>query len=225
MLAPKTTAHASPHHGEKRMFWQRRLSHVSLKVLEILPTVTDAAKMAGKCDCVSCIKCKLARKPFTPNTTSSTAEPLELVNSDICGPLETSIRGGQYMLLVIDEATNHTDEYILKYKSEALEKFKEWNALREKEWGTQVKRFCTDGGGDYTSQKFAEYLKSEGILKETTTPYTPQSNGVIEWANRTIMQRVRWMLDDAGLSVKYWAFAVSVAVYLKNPHSDTLSGW
>jgi hypothetical protein len=76
MLAPKTTAHVSPHHGEKRMFWQRRLSQVSLKVLEIMPTVTDAAKMARKCDCVSCIKCKLARKPFTPNTTSSTAEPL-----------------------------------------------------------------------------------------------------------------------------------------------------
>ena len=30
------------------------------------------------------------------------------------------------------------------------------------------------------------------------------------------MERVRCMLDDAGLSKKYWAFAVSVAVYLKN---------
>ena len=120
------------------------------------------------------------------------------------------------MLLFIDDATRHLDEYILKYKSEALEKFKEWKALREKESGKQVKRFRTDGGGEYTSKKFAEYLKSEGILKETTTPYTPQSNGVVERANRTIMERVRCMLDDAGLSKKYWAFAVSVAVYLKN---------
>jgi hypothetical protein len=79
-----------------------------------------------------------------------------------------------------------------------------------------VKRFRTDRGGEYTSKKFAEYLKSEGILKETTTPNTPQSNGVVERVNRTIMERVRCMLDDAGLSKKYWAFAVSVAVYLKN---------
>jgi len=120
------------------------------------------------------------------------------------------------MLLFIDDATRHTDEYILKCKSEALEKFKEWKALREKESGKQVKRFRTDGGGEYTSKKLAEYLKSEGILKETTTPYTPQSNGVVERANRTIMECVRCMLDDAGLSNKYWAFAVSVAVYLKN---------
>jgi len=104
----------------------------------------------------------------------------------------------------------------LKYKSEALEKFREWKTLREMEWSKQVKRFRTDGGGEYTSKKFTEYLKSEGILKETTTPYTPQSNGVVERANRTIMERVRCMLDDAGLSKKYWAFAVSVAVYLKN---------
>jgi len=120
------------------------------------------------------------------------------------------------LLLFIDDATRQTNEYILQYKSEALEKFKEWKALREKESGKQVKRFRTDGGGEYTSKKFAECLKSKGILKETTTPYTPQSNGVVERANRTIMEHVRCMLDDAGLSKKYWAFAVSVAVYLKN---------
>jgi len=120
------------------------------------------------------------------------------------------------MLLFIDDATRHTDEYILKYKSEALEKFKEWKALREKQSGKQVKRVRTDGGGEYTSKKFAEYLKSEGMIMETTTPYSAQSNGVVERANRTIMERVRCMLDDAGLSNKCWAFAVSVAVYLKN---------
>jgi hypothetical protein len=92
------------------------------------------------------------------------------VHSDICGPRETAIGGGRYVLLFFDNATRYTDEYILKYKLEALEKFKEWMALREKESGKQVKRFRTDGGGEYTYKKFAEYLKSEGILKETTRP-------------------------------------------------------
>jgi hypothetical protein len=82
--------------------------------------------------------------------------------------------------------------------------------------GKQVKRFRKDGGGEYTSKKFAEYLQSEGILQEMTTPYTPQSNRVIKLVNRTIMERVQSMLDHAGLSQMYWAFAVSVVVYLKN---------
>jgi len=216
LLALKTTGHASRHDAEKRMLWHCRLAHVGLKALEILPKVViDAPRMTGKFDCESCIKCKFARTPFTP-TTSRATEPVQLVHSDICGPLETAIGGGRYMLLFIDDAARRTDEYILKYKSEAVEKFKEWKALREKESGNQVKRFRKDGGGEYTSKKFAEYLKSEGISKETTTPYTPQCNGVVERANRTIMECVRCMLDDAGLSKKYRAFAVSVAVYLKN---------
>jgi len=215
LLALKTTAHASRHNAEKRILWHHRLAHVGLKALEILPmVVSDAPKMTGQCDCESCIKCELAHKAITP-TTSRATEPLQLVHWDICGPLETAIGGGRYMLLFIDDATRHTDKYILKYKSETLEKFKQWKALREKESGKQVKQFRTDGGGEYTSKKFAEYLKAEGILKETATPYTPQSNGVIERANRTIMERLRCLLDDAGLSKKYWAFAVWVAVYLK----------
>jgi hypothetical protein len=45
-----------------------------------------------------------------------------------------------------------------------------------------VKGFHTDGGGEYVFMTFAEYLASEGILKKMTTPYTPQSNEVVEWA-------------------------------------------
>jgi len=126
------------------------VARVSFKALKILPTITDAAKMTGRCDCESCIKWKLARMPFTP-TTSRATEPLQLVHWDICGPLDTAIGGCQYILLFIDDATRHTDEYILKYQSKAIEKFDEWKALREKESGKQVNRFRTDGGGEYTS--------------------------------------------------------------------------
>jgi len=218
LLALNSTGHASWHDAEKRMLWHRRLANIGLKAWEIMANVlAEAPKMTGKCECERCIKCTLMRKSFTPNTTSRATKLLQLRHSDMCDPRETAIREGRYMLLFIDDAMRHTDEYISKYKSEALEKFKEWKALRERESGKQVKRFRTDGGGEYTSKNFVEYLKSEGILKETTTPYTPQSNGVVERANRTIMERVRCMLDDAGLSKKYWAFAVSVAVYLNNP--------
>jgi len=216
LVALQTTGHASRHDAEKRMLWHRRLAPVGLKALEIMPkVVADAQTMTRKCECESFIKCKVVRKPFTP-VTSHASEPLQLVHLEIYGPLETAIGGGRYMLLFIDDATRHTVEYILKYVLEALEKLREWKALREEQLGKQVKRFRTDGGGEYTSKKFTQYLKSDGILKETTMPYSPQSNGVVERANLTIMQSVRCMLDDAGHSKQYWAFAVSVAVYLNN---------
>jgi len=93
-LGPKTTGHASRHDAEKRILWHCCLANVGLKALEILLTITHATRVTGKCDCESCIMCKLVRKPFTP-TTSRPTEPLQLVHSDICGPHGTAIGGGQ----------------------------------------------------------------------------------------------------------------------------------
>jgi hypothetical protein len=98
------------------MLWYHRLAHVGLKALEILPTITDAAKITGKCNCESCVKCKFAPKPCFLTTFGAT-EPLQLLHSDICGPLESAIGGGPYMLLLIDDTMRHTDQYILKFKS------------------------------------------------------------------------------------------------------------
>jgi len=78
LLALKTIGYASWHDAEKRMLWHRRLVHVGLKAVEMLPTITDVLKMTRKCDCESCIKCNFVRKPFTP-TTSRTTELLQLV--------------------------------------------------------------------------------------------------------------------------------------------------
>jgi hypothetical protein len=110
LLALKTTRHVSQHNAEKRMLWHRRLAHIGLKALEILPkVVTDSPGMTGMCDFESCIKCKLARKSFSPITSHAT-EPLQLLHSDICGPLETPIRGGRYMPLFIDNVPRHPDK-------------------------------------------------------------------------------------------------------------------
>jgi len=94
LLELKTTAHASRHDPEKRSLRHRLLAQVGLKDVEILRTITDAPRMTGKCDCNSCITSKLTRIPFTPNITSRATGPLQLMHSDICGPLETAIGGG-----------------------------------------------------------------------------------------------------------------------------------
>lgn len=173
---------------------------------------TSASAAGGDCD--ECLRGKLVRKPFKP-TSLRAYEPLELVHADLCGPLPKSIAGGKYMLLFIDDATGDTSVYILRKNSEALSRFKEWKALQEKESCRQLIRLRTDNGGEFTSSEFASFLAKEGIRHDLTAPYSSQSNGVVERANRTIMHRVRCMLAEAGLSEKYWGFAANAAVYLK----------
>jgi hypothetical protein len=106
LLALDTNGPASRQDAAKWMLWHHRLAQVSHRAWEIMPTVVaDSPKITGKCDCDSCIKCELARKPSTPNTTSPATEPLQIIHTDICSPLGTAIGGGRYMLLFIDGAT------------------------------------------------------------------------------------------------------------------------
>lgn len=92
------------------------------------------------------------------------------------------------MLLLSDNDTRYLDEYILKYWSDAREMLKDWKVLRQKDTGKQGMQCCTDSGGEYTSQIFAEYLKSHGIEKKTIIPDTPKSKAVVDWVNGTIME-------------------------------------
>ena len=49
---------------------------------------------------------------------------LQLVHSDICGPLPTLLRGCRYFLLFVDDFNRMTWVYFLKQKSEAFESSK-----------------------------------------------------------------------------------------------------
>jgi hypothetical protein len=44
----------------------------------------------------------------------------------------------------------------------------------------------------------------------------PEENGLAERVICTIQEKARTMMQEAGLSVKYWAEVVNTAVYLKN---------
>ena len=91
-----------------------------------------------------------------------------------------------------------------------------YSALVERQSKRKLKALRTDNGGEYTSNRFEKYLKDEGIGYEKTVPKTPEQNGVAERLNWTLVKSARSMLLDANLSKRYWAEAVSTAVYLNN---------
>ncbi|CAI7795469.1 unnamed protein product [Closterium sp. NIES-53] len=49
-----------------------------------------------------------------------------------------------------------------------------------------------------------------------TTAYTPQSNGVAERANRTIIEGGRTILVDSGVPLRFWPLAIRNATVIKN---------
>ncbi|KAA0047456.1 gag/pol protein [Cucumis melo var. makuwa] len=78
--------------------------------------------------CESCLKGKMTKRPFT-RKGYRVKEPLELIHSDLCGPMNVKARGGfEYFISFIDDYSRYGYLYLMEHKSEALEKFKEYKA-------------------------------------------------------------------------------------------------
>ena len=81
---------------------------------------------------------------------------------------------------------------------------------------SNIKTVIFDGGGEFNSTEFLDFLKSKGITVQVTAPYTPQQNAVAERGNRSTSEKARCLLKQAKLPSEYWADAVSTAVLLEN---------
>lgn len=62
---------------------------------------------------------------------------------------------------------------MLKQKSEAFEKFKEWIALMENQNDRRMKRLRTDNGLENCNNDFDEFCNAKGIARHKTMGHTP----------------------------------------------------
>ncbi|KAG8472440.1 hypothetical protein CXB51_034197 [Gossypium anomalum] len=87
---------------------------------------------------------------------------------------------------------------------------------QKRQTGKQIKYLPTDNGLEFCSDEFNRLCKLEGIMRHLTVRHTPQQNGVAEGMNRTIMEKVRYMLSNANLPKSFWAEAASTTCFLIN---------
>ena len=79
-------------------------------------------------------------------------ELLSLIHTDVCGPMSTQARNGfSYFLTFTDDHSRYGHVYLLKYKSEVFEKFKEYKSEVENQLGKSIKVLRSNRGGEYLS--------------------------------------------------------------------------
>ncbi len=84
--------------------------------------------------CEGCIKGKHQRTSFSKDGATRASQLLEIVHTDVWGPMRTTSHGGvRYFLTFIDDFSRKTHVYFLKAKGEAFKKFKQYRALVENE--------------------------------------------------------------------------------------------
>ncbi|GJZ22984.1 retrovirus-related pol polyprotein from transposon TNT 1-94 [Tanacetum coccineum] len=74
----------------------------------------------------------------------------------------------------------------------------------------------TDRGTEFLNKTLNAFFKEEGIKHQTSTPRTPEQNGVVERQNRTLVEAARTMLSASKLPLFFWAEAIATAFYTQN---------
>ena len=198
--------------------WHMRLGHMSEKGMAELSKrgLLDGQSISKLEFCEHCVFGKQRRVRFAKGI-HKTKGTLDYVHSDLWGPSRVPSKGGaNYMLTIIDDYSRKVWVFFLKQKSDVLSTFKEWKTMIEKQTSKQIKRLRTDNGLEFCSDEFNTLCKGEGIIRHLTVPGTPQQNGVAERMNRTLMEKVRCMLSNAGLPKVFWAEATATACHLVN---------
>jgi hypothetical protein len=170
--------------------------------------------------CHVCVESKLRRSPFPAVPTEKRATRIGyLISSDLEGPFpEPSYSGALYNVKYIDDFSRYLSVYFLRRKSEQPQKFSAFVAKFERLFNCRISSLLTDGGGEYKSKEFQDYLSSQGIRHLVTAANSPQTNGLAERHNLTLMDKVRTMFSGASqtLSKRLWAECMFYAAHLYN---------
>ena len=208
---------------ESSNVWHGRLGHVNYDTLHRLINMECLPKFQidpnHKCEIF--VESKLTRTSFQSIERSS--EPLELIHSDIYDLKFIQTRGGKkYFLTLIDDCIRYCYVYLLRSKDEALEMFQHFKNEVENQLDRKIKVIRSDRGGEYEAP-FGDFCSQHGIIHQTTTPYSPQQNGVVECKNITLKEMMKALLLSSGLPQNLWGEEILSANYILNriPHKKT----
>lgn len=202
----------------KHSLWHQRFGHPSNEIVSAM-LKTSGISCVPKTEasiCESCLLGKFHKLPF-PKSSSRCQKPFELVHSDVWGPSpHLSIDGFRFFVLFVDDCTRFTWIFPMKNKSEVFHYFQYLYAFIHNQFSTTLKILRSDGGGEYMSTKFREFLNQRGIIHQVSCPYTPEQNGVSERKNRHVRETVVTLLQQASLPSIFWYHACATAAYLIN---------
>ncbi|GJU40002.1 retrovirus-related pol polyprotein from transposon TNT 1-94 [Tanacetum coccineum] len=183
-------AKASP---TQAWLWHRRLSHLNFDYITLLSkkeVVNGLPKLKYVKDqlCSSCEMSKAKRSSFKTKAVPSSKGRLNLLHMDLCGPM----------------------------RDETPEVLKDFLTMIQHNLQAQVITVHTDRGTKFLNKTLHAYFNEEGIEHQTSTPRTPEQNGVVERRNRTLVEAARTMLSASKLPLSFWAEAVATACYTQN---------
>ena len=141
--------------------WHRRMGHICDKNLREVKNTSIGIVFDKENNepCVVCVKGKQTRKPIREDGTRA-KKLLELVHSDVVGPLDVnSFSGARFLVTFVDDYSRKLFVYPLKRKSEVFDTFVKFKKMVENQCSTKIKILRTDNGGEYVNSKFKSFFE------------------------------------------------------------------
>ena len=204
--------------------WHQRFGHMNYEYLRQMGEIDDTGVPKGMKKpgiCGTCERAKQTKKSFGTKSRERAKKPLELVHTDVLGPVEVqSLGGARYAIGFTDDYTRWRVVYPMKHKSESLDCLKRYiQEMRVLLHDHKVKTLIglrSDNGGEYTGIDFKNFCKNHGIRQDFSIPYGPQDNGVAEKSWHVLSNMARSLRIQAGLGKRFWAEALNTATYILN---------
>ena len=204
--------------------WHARLCHINKKLVKNMSILGFIPELSlndfDKCE--FCSQAKITKNPH--KSVARETEKLDLIHSDLCEFDGVLTRNNhRYIMTFIDDYSGYTYIYLLKHKSEAFSMFRTYLAEIENQFGRKIKRFRSDRGTEYDNIDFNNFYAANGIIHETTAPYSPEMNGKAERKNRTLTELLVALMLSSGASPSWWGEIILTVNFVLNrvPNAKT----
>ena len=166
--------------------------------------------------CEACVQGKAHRKAFPKVSKTTHSRYGEKVVTDLWGPAPVQSLGGHsYAHMLEDLFSRKLRISFLKAKSEAFQSYKQYEAwVKTHHNPDRITLLGSDHEGEFIDSEFKTYLQNVRTARHLNVHDSPQSNGVIERLNQTLVKSARSMLFRAGLPPFLWAEAFHHAAWL-----------
>jgi len=121
----------------------------------------------------------------------------------------------------IDEFSRFTWIFLLKDRSELLGVFQNFFKEIKNQFGCFIRILRSDNAKEYFSTSFNSFMSENGVIHQSSSPHTPQQNGIVERKHHHIIETTCALLINANVPMKFWGDVVLTARYLINRMSSS----
>ena len=172
--------------------------------------------------CSSCEQCQRRHRPApkkrAPLVTEVTSRPFRRIAVDIT-EMPVSARGNRYAIVIMD----YFSKFVRVYPAKRQDAETVTTVLLDWVYDMGVPdKIHSDQGGQFESELFQQMCKRLGIQKTRTTPYHPESDGMVERFMRTLKDMVAKYVDPQGLN---WDVDIKAYTMAYNSSAHTITGY